>query len=460
MGWENSESVCWIAAAARSGFGAFLTVTRLDGALGTGQEHTLGVVAGGLPGLVKTLRLEWEDTFCRAVDLSPRLDSHTAAAHIVAALHDPHRGLAAVALGRAGRTTLVADPLPAAVDQAGNLGGATNIPYTVTPVPLVITASSGTMTSGTTPPTIPPSYSGFVGSDNSGSLTTQPTCTTAATNASPVGNYSSSCSGAVDPNYTISYMAGSVAVTAASATISLGNLAQTYTGGALSPTVTTSPSGLSYLLAGAPDTNAGSYPVTATITNPNYTSTPASGTFVISPASATISLGNLTQSYTGSPLSPTVTTSPSGLTYLLTGAPDTSVGYYPVTATITNPNYSSTPASGTFVITGAIASISPTSLNFGTVENGRTVYKTVTLTNSGNVSMTITSIKISGGSDPDDFKETNKCGKSLAASASCVITVSYAADRDNYKGGTANLVITDSAAGSPQSVSISGKSER
>jgi len=351
-------------------------------------------------------------------------------------------------------------PLPAAVDQAGNLGGATNIPYTVTPVPLVITASSGTMTYGTTPPTISPSYSGFVGSDNSGSLTTQPTCTTAATSSSPVGNYSSSCSGAVDPNYTISYMAGSVAVTAASATISLGNLAQTYTGGALSPTVTTSPSGLSYLLAGAPDTNAGSYPVTATITNPNYTSTPASGTFVISPASATISLGNLTQSYTGSPLSPTVTTSPSGLTYLLTGAPDTSVGSYPVTATITNPNYSSTPASGTFVITGAIASISPTSLNFGTVENGRTVYKTVTLTNSGNVSMTITSIKISGGSDPDDFKETNKCGKSLAASASCVITVSYAADRDNYKGGTANLVITDSAAGSPQSVSISGKSER
>jgi hypothetical protein len=84
----------------------------------------------------------------------------------------------------------------------------------VTPAPLVITASSGTMTVGGTVPTITPSYSGFVSPDTADSLTTAPTCTTTATSSSPVGTYSSICSGAVDPNYDISYVPGTVTVTA------------------------------------------------------------------------------------------------------------------------------------------------------------------------------------------------------------------------------------------------------
>jgi len=103
-----------IRAAARAGFGAFLAVTRLDGALGTGRDGAYGVVAGGLPGLIKTLRLEWEDTYCRAVDISPALDARAAAAHVVAELHDPDRRIAEVGHGVAGRITLVAD-LPSTV---------------------------------------------------------------------------------------------------------------------------------------------------------------------------------------------------------------------------------------------------------------------------------------------------------------------------------------------------------
>ena len=41
--------------------------------------------------------------------------------------------------------------------------------------------------------------------------------------------------------------------------MTLSNLNQTYTGSALSPTVTTVPSGLSITPSGYPDTNAGSY---------------------------------------------------------------------------------------------------------------------------------------------------------------------------------------------------------
>ncbi len=81
--------------------------------------------------------------------------------------------------------------------------------------PLTITASSGSMPYGATPPAITPSYSGFVAPDTAASLNPGPTCTTTATASSPVGSYRTSCSGAVDPTYAISYVAGTETVTKA-----------------------------------------------------------------------------------------------------------------------------------------------------------------------------------------------------------------------------------------------------
>jgi len=257
-----------------------------------------------------------------------------------------------------------------------------------------------------------------------------------------------------NPNYT-GTANGTLVISRAAATVAFSNLAQIYTGSALAPTVTTTPSGLTYTLTGAPDTNAGSYAVTATITNPNYTGT-ANGTFVISPAAATVTLSNLTQAYTGSALSPTVTTTPSGLGYTLAGAPDTNAGSYAVTATITNPNYTGT-ASGTFVITRPAASVSPSSVNFGTVRAGTVVSQNVTLKNTGTGTMTINSIKIGASADNDEFSTTNNCGSTLAPGSSCTITVSYHSDRDDGNGVKGTLVITDNAPGSPQSITLSGK---
>lgn len=88
--------------------------------------------------------------------------------------------------------------------------------FTVTPAPLTITASSGSFPVGGTPPAITPGYSGFVNGDTpTTALTTPPACGTTATSASPVGTYPSSCSGAVAPNYTITYVPGTVTVTGA-----------------------------------------------------------------------------------------------------------------------------------------------------------------------------------------------------------------------------------------------------
>ena len=65
------------------------------------------------------------------------------------------------------------------------------------------------------------SYSGFVNGDTSASLTTQPTVTTTATTTSPVGTYPITASGAVDPNYTISYVAGTLTINQDASTTSV-----------------------------------------------------------------------------------------------------------------------------------------------------------------------------------------------------------------------------------------------
>ncbi len=86
--------------------------------------------------------------------------------------------------------------------------------FTINPAPLTVTASSPTMNYGGTVPTITPLYSGFKSGDSASSLSVQPTCSTTATSSSTPSppTYASSCSGAADPNYTITYVAGAVTI--------------------------------------------------------------------------------------------------------------------------------------------------------------------------------------------------------------------------------------------------------
>ncbi len=93
-----------------------------------------------------------------------------------------------------------------------------SVQLTVGPAPLSVTASSASMAAGGAVPVISPTYSGFVMGDSGASLSTPPACTTTATSSSPPGNYPSTCSRAVDADYAISYLAGTVTVTAAPAT--------------------------------------------------------------------------------------------------------------------------------------------------------------------------------------------------------------------------------------------------
>jgi acyl carrier protein len=83
----------------------FITVTQYDGQLGTNQGHPFGE-GSGLPGLTKTLRWEWPNVFCRAVDLDPLQSVKENARAIVAEMYDPNRQTAEVGYGPQGRVTI------------------------------------------------------------------------------------------------------------------------------------------------------------------------------------------------------------------------------------------------------------------------------------------------------------------------------------------------------------------
>jgi hypothetical protein len=86
-----------------------------------------------------------------------------------------------------------------------------------------------------------PLYAGFVNGDGPASLTTPPTCGTGATTASPVGSYATTCAGAADPNYIVSYVTGTVAVLPAALTVTADN--QTMRSGAPVPALTATMTG-------------------------------------------------------------------------------------------------------------------------------------------------------------------------------------------------------------------------
>ena len=75
-------------------------------------------------------------------------------------------------------------------------------------------------------------YVGFVNGDSVTSLTTLPSCSTTATSASQVAGspYVSSCSGAADANYTISYTPGTMTVSTAPLSITASSGSMTYGG--------------------------------------------------------------------------------------------------------------------------------------------------------------------------------------------------------------------------------------
>ncbi len=96
-------------AASKKGRAMFFAVVRLDGEFGLALDASFEPISGGLFGLVKSLNLEWDSVFCRAVDLAPALSAEDSARYILDELYDPNRLIAEVAYGQQGRSTLVVE---------------------------------------------------------------------------------------------------------------------------------------------------------------------------------------------------------------------------------------------------------------------------------------------------------------------------------------------------------------
>jgi gliding motility-associated-like protein len=248
---------------------------------------------------------------------------------------------------------------------------------TVTPATLTITAGSGTKVYATANPAFTVSYVGFVNGDTNASLTTQPTIGTTAVTGSAVGTYPVTASGAVSVNYSVSYIAGTLAVTPATLSIVASNTAKVY--GSANPTstavyigfvngdtqasLTTQPTLTTTAVTGSP---AGTYPITASgAVSANYTISYTAGTLTVTPAALTIAANNqtkvlnaanptLTATYTGfvnGDTNASLTTQPTLVTTTVLASP---VGTYPITASgAASANYTISYVAGTLTVTAS-----------------------------------------------------------------------------------------------------------
>jgi hypothetical protein len=245
---------------------------------------------------------------------------------------------------------------------------------TITPAGVTITADNQTKTYGAGDPTFTYSTAGLQGADT---LTAPASCGVVGVHTN-VGTYPIACSGAnAGSNYTISYVAGTLTVTAASVVITADNQTKVY--GTSDPTFTYSVSGLQpgdslsttpTCDVAATHVNVGHYAIACSGANAgsNYAITYQNGDLAITPATVTITADSHAITYGQAP--PAFGFTSSGLvggdalttnpTCTVSGA-HTNVGAYTISCSGADAgaNYTIAYVDGTLTITPAGAAIVP-----------------------------------------------------------------------------------------------------
>ncbi|MDQ1427189.1 MAG: hypothetical protein QOK39_665, partial [Acidimicrobiaceae bacterium] len=102
------------------------------------------------------------------------------------------------------------------------------------------------------------------------------------------------------------------------------------------------------------------------------------------------------------------------------------------------------------------AAVNPANVSFAdSLVGATTAAKTVTITNSGNAALVVSSVKATGANGPDFVLSADGCsGTTVAPSATCHLAVAFAPHAAGNRSAT--LSLADNAAASPQAVTLSG----
>jgi hypothetical protein len=112
--------------------------------------------------------------------------------------------------------------------------------------------------------------------------------------------------------------------------------------------------------------------------------------------------------------------------------------------------------SGTGVASAPSVALYPATINFGTQALGtKSAAQTFSVTNTGTTSLTITKVASSNATE-FPVGATLCTGKTIAPGANCLVTVNF--DPNAGSTQTATISVTDNAAGSPQTLTVSGVS--
>jgi hypothetical protein len=119
-----------------------------------------------------------------------------------------------------------------------------------------------------------------------------------------------------------------------------------------------------------------------------------------------------------------------------------------------SPPTESAQLNGTGLAPAPAVTLIPGSLDFGTVTQGTSTPLNISVKNSGNAALHISSVAI-GGADANDFSSSiPTCNAAISSNSSCTITVTFAPLAPGVR--TTTITITDDAPDSPQTIQIKG----
>ena len=155
----------------------------------------------------------------------------------------------------------------------------------------------------------------------------------------------------------------------------------------------------------------------------------------------------------------TITGGAGTATVTIAASSSATMGTYPITLTGTagGSSHSQTRAITIASSQGATnAHLGPVAINFAAqpVASSGAAVQTATLTNAGTAILQVSGVSIAGSNAADFSIANNGCGTSVAAGASCQISVMFSPQASGARSGM--LTVTDNATGGTQVVNLSG----